>query len=243
MSARIQGAAVVTGAAGGIGLAICRRLAASGATVVAVDMADRLGATVADLESSGAAAIGVQADLTTASGLEAVLESLDRTGIALRAIVNNAGITRDARLVNMTAEDFRAVLEVNLGVAHRLIELLLPRLEQGTIVNISSRAYLGNFGQFNYSMSKGALVGLTRALALALAPSVRVNAVAPGLIGTEMSMAIPAEVREKMVSAIPLGRMGQPEEVAETVAFLASDDSAYITGEVIAVGGGRSLSR
>jgi len=145
--------------------------------------------------------------------------------------------------VNMTAEDFRGVLEVNLGVAHRLVAKLLPRLDRGTIVNISSRAYLGNFGQFNYSMSKGALVGLTRALALALAPAVRVNAVAPGLIGTEMSMAIPEEVRDKMVSAIPMGRMGLPEEVAETVAFLASDDSAYITGEVITVGGGRSLSR
>jgi 3-oxoacyl-[acyl-carrier protein] reductase len=243
MSGRIQGAAVVTGAAGGIGLAICRRLAASGATVVAVDVADRLGATVAELESSGAAVIGVQADLTTDSGLDTVLVSLDRAAIALRTIVNNAGITRDARLVNMTATDFRDVLEVNLGVAHRLIELALPRFEQGTIVNISSRAYLGNFGQFNYSMSKGALIGLTRALALALAPAVRVNAVAPGLIGTEMSMAIPDDVREKMVSAIPLGRMGLPEEVAETVAFLASDDSAYITGEVITVGGGRSLSR
>jgi 3-oxoacyl-[acyl-carrier protein] reductase len=243
VTARIQGAAVVTGAAGGIGRAICRRLAAAGATVLAVDVADRLGATVADLESSGAAVIAVQADLTTEGGLDAVLGSLDRVGTALRTIVNNAGITRDSRLVNMVAEDFRDVLEVNLGVSHRLIERVLPRFEHGTIVNISSRAYLGNFGQFNYSMSKGALVGLTRALALALAPAVRVNAVAPGLIGTEMSMAIPEDVREKMVSAIPLGRMGRPEEVAETVAFLASDDSAYITGEVITVGGGRSLSK
>lgn len=243
MSARIQGAAVVTGAAGGIGVAICRRLAAAGATVVAVDTADRLGAMVADLESSGAAVIGVQADLTTESGLDAVLVSVDRAAIPLTTIINNAGITRDARLVNMTAADFRDVLEVNLGAAHRLIEKLLPRFDHGTIVNISSRAYLGNFGQFNYSMSKGALIGLTRALALSLAPSVRVNAVAPGLIGTEMSMAIPEDVREKMVAAIPLGRMGLPVEVAETVAFLASDDSAYITGEVIPVGGGRSLSK
>ncbi len=243
MSARIQGAAVVTGAAGGIGLAICRRLAAAGATVVAVDMADRLGATVADLESSGGTVIGVQADLTTESGLDAVLGSVDSAAMALTTIINNAGITRDSRLLNMTVADFRDVLEVNLGAAHRLIEKLLPRFDHGTIVNISSRAYLGNFGQFNYSMSKGALIGLTRALALALAPSVRVNAVAPGLIGTEMSMAIPEEVREKMVSAIPLGRMGLPEEVAETVAFLTSDDSAYITGEVVTVGGGRSLSR
>ena len=241
MSGRVEGAAVVTGAAGGIGLAICRRLAASGATIVAVDKADRLGEAVADLESTGAEVIAVQADLTTEPGLNEVVSALDP--FALRTIVNNAGITRDARLVNMTADDFRGVLEVNLGVAHRLVAKLLPRLDRGTIVNISSRAYLGNFGQFNYSMSKGALVGLTRALALALAPAVRVNAVAPGLIGTEMSMAIPEEVRDKMVSAIPMGRMGLPEEVAETVAFLASDDSAYITGEVITVGGGRSLSR
>ena len=158
MTARIHGAAIVTGAAGGIGFAICRRLAAAGATVVAVDMADRLGGTVADLESSGAAVIGVQADLTTENGLDAVLVSLDRAAIALTTIVNNAGITRDARLVNMTAGDFRDVLEVNLGVAHRLIEKLLPRFDHGTIVNISSRAYLGNFGQFNYSMSKGCLL-------------------------------------------------------------------------------------
>jgi NAD(P)-dependent dehydrogenase (short-subunit alcohol dehydrogenase family) len=243
MSSRIDGAAVVTGAAGGIGLAICRRLAASGASIVAVDKADRLGETVADLESAGAVVVGVQADLTTNDGIDAVLAALDRSPTDLRVVVNNAGITRDARLVNMSAEDFHGVLDVNLGVAHRLLEKLLQRFDHGAIVNISSRAYLGNFGQFNYSMSKGGLVGLTRALALALAPAVRVNAVAPGLIGTEMSMAIPDEVREKMVAAIPLGRMGLPEEVAETVAFLASEDAAYITGEVITVGGGRSLSR
>jgi 3-oxoacyl-[acyl-carrier protein] reductase len=243
LSQPTDAAAVVTGAAGGIGLAICHRLARSGAFIVAVDKADRLGETAADLESAGARMVAVQADLTTDDGLEAVLTALDRSTGELRVVVNNAGITRDARLVNMTAEDFGAVLGVNLGVAYRLIETLLPRLEHGAIVNISSRAYLGNFGQFNYSMSKGGLVGLTRALALALAPSVRVNAVAPGLIGTEMSMAIPVDVREKMVAAIPLGRMGLPEEVAETVAFLAFDDSAYITGEVITVGGGRSLSR
>jgi len=243
MSASIDGAAVVTGAAGGIGRAICRRLSAAGAWIVAVDLADRLGEIVADLESSGRQVVGVQADLTTDDGLDALLSALDGPTAPLRVIVNNAGITRDARLVNMSSQDFRAVLEVNLGVPHRLISKLLPRLESGAIVNISSRAYLGNFGQFNYSMSKGGMVGLTRALALDLAPAVRVNAIAPGLIGTEMSMAIPNDVREKMVAAIPLGRMGLPEEVAETVAFLASDAAAYITGEVITVGGGRSLSR
>jgi len=242
VSTRIDGAAVVTGAAGGIGRAICRRLAAAGSLIVAVDLADRLGETVADLESSGCPVVGVQADLTADEGLDAVLEALPPS-VPLRVIVNNAGITRDARLVNMSSQDFRAVLEVNLGVAQRLIGKVLARLEFGAIVNISSRAYLGNFGQFNYSMSKGGMIGLTRALALDLAPAVRVNAIAPGLIGTEMSMAIPDDVRQRMVAAIPLARMGFPEEVAELVAFLASDDAAYITGEVITVGGGRSLSR
>ena len=242
MSGPLDGAAVVTGAAGGIGRAICRRLGAAGASIVAVDLADRLAGTVAELESTGIRVVAVQEDLTSERGPDTVLAALDRSGLSLTIIVNNAGITRDARLVNMTAGDFAAVLEVNLGVAHRLVDRLLPRMDRGAIVNISSRAYLGNFGQFNYSMSKGALVGLTRALALALAPSVRVNAVAPGLIATEMTMAIPEPVRDKMVAAIPLGRMGRPEEVAETVAFLASDDSAYITGEVITVGGGRSLA-
>jgi NAD(P)-dependent dehydrogenase (short-subunit alcohol dehydrogenase family) len=123
----------------------------------------------------------------------------------------------------------------------RLIESLHPLMEAGAIVNISSRAYLGNFGQYNYSMSKGGLVGLTRAYALRLAPRIRVNAIAPGLIGTEMTKAIPAEVREKMVAAIPMQRMGTPEEVAALVSYLAA--ASYITGEVITIGGGRSLSR
>ena len=243
MTSPVDGAALVTGAAGGIGRAICRRLAASGATIVAVDRADRLGEIVADLEGIGGRVIAVQTDLASDEGMEALAAAIERSPVALRVIVNNAGVTKDARLVNMSADDFRTVLEINLGVAHRLIDRLLPRLEQGAIVNISSRAYLGNFGQFNYSMSKGGMVGLTRALALTLAPAIRVNAVAPGLIATEMTMAIPAEVRDKMVAAIPLGRMGLPEEVAETVAFLASDAAAYITGEVITVGGGRSLTK
>ena len=233
---------MVTGAAGGIGRAICRRLAANGATIVAVDKADQLGEIVADLERVGGTVVGVQTDLASDAGLDALAEAVERSQVPLRVIVNNAGITRDARLINMSPDDFAAVLEINLGAAHRLIDRLLPSLKQGAIVNISSRAYLGNFGQFNYSMSKGGMVGLTRALALTLAPGIRVNAVAPGLIATEMTMAMPVEVREKMVAAIPLGRMGLPEEVAETVAFLASDAAAYITGEVITVGGGRSLT-
>jgi NAD(P)-dependent dehydrogenase (short-subunit alcohol dehydrogenase family) len=143
----------------------------------------------------------------------------------------------------MADEDFTAVLEVNLGAAYRLSTALAPSMSDGgSIVNIASRAYLGNFGQFNYSMSKGGLVGMTRAMALRLAPGIRVNAVAPGLISSEMSLGIPEEIRDKMVAAIPLDRMGTPEEVANTVWWLLTPLSSYITGEVIVVGGGRSLS-
>ena len=143
----------------------------------------------------------------------------------------------------MTAEDFASVLDVNLGAPHRLIQALAGRFSVGAgIVNIASRAYLGNFGQFNYSMSKGAIVGLTRALAIELAPAVHVNAVAPGLIATEMAMGIPDDIRDRMIEAIPMKRMGAPEDVAELVAFLASQRSGYITGHVHVVGGGRSLT-
>ena len=193
------------------------------------------------LEREGFVMYPVEADLTTAAGVEAVAEAVHRSGV--QVLVNNAGITRDNRLVNLAEDDFKAVLEVNLGAAYRLTLALVPAMAQGSIINVSSRAYLGNFGQFNYSMSKGGLVGLTRALALKLAPAIRVNAVAPGLIGTEMAMGIPDDVRTRMIAAIPADRMGEPEEVAELVAFLAADASSYITGEVIVIGGGRSLSR
>ena len=218
--------AVVTGAARGIGAAVCGRLAADGLEVIGVDLASGFE--------------GVAADLTTDNGLAAVLEAVDSRGGEVVALVNNAGIAADARLVNMSKEQFLRVIDVNLGAAYRLSRAL-AFADGGAIVNVASRAYLGNFGQFNYSMSKGALVGLTRALALEMAPGVRVNAVAPGLIGTEMAMAVPPEVREKMVAAIPLGRMGRPEEVAELIAFLASEAASYITGEVIVIGGGRGL--
>ncbi|HIE22410.1 MAG TPA: SDR family oxidoreductase [Acidimicrobiia bacterium] len=227
---------VVTGAARGIGRAIAERLAANPSfTVVGVDLSPEL-ASVEGL-------VPVQVDLTSDEGVAAVRETVEGIDMPMVGLVNNAGITRDARLINMTDEDFRAVLDVNLGAAFRLTTALTPLMtEGGSVVNIASRAYLGNFGQFNYAMSKGGVVGLTRALALSLAPQVRVNAVAPGLIATEMSLAIPTEIREKMVDAIPLGRMGTPEEIANVVWFLLTPLSSYITGHVIVVGGGRSLS-
>lgn len=232
----MSGSIVVTGAARGIGRAIAERLAANPSfTVVGVDLSPEL-ASVEGL-------VPVQVDLTSDKGVAAVRETVEGIDMPMVGLVNNAGITRDARLINMTDEDFRAVLDVNLGAAFRLTAELTPLMtEGGSVVNIASRAYLGNFGQFNYAMSKGGVVGLTRALALSLAPQVRVNAVAPGLIATEMSLAIPAEIREKMVDAIPLGRMGTPTEIANVVWFLLTPLSSYITGHVIVVGGGRSLS-
>lgn len=231
--------AVVTGAAGGIGTAISHRLAEEGRRLILVDMAPALAKVAADLETSTMVR-AVQADLTTEGGIRAVHAEVLELG-SLELVVNNAGITRDARLTNLSEENFDLVMDVNLGAPLRLVERLHPLMEAGAIVNISSRAYLGNFGQYNYSMSKGGLVGLTRAYALRLAPRIRVNAIAPGLIGTEMTKSIPAEVRQRMVAAIPMQRMGAPEEVAALVSYLAS--ATYITGEVITIGGGRSLSR
>ncbi len=228
---------MVTGAARGIGRAIAERLAANPSfTVIGVDMAPALGLASAEI-------VPVQVDLTAEDGVGAVRSAVEEAGAPLVGLVNNAGITRDARLINMTDEDFGAVLDVNLGAVFRLSTALGELMSDGgSIVNIASRAYLGNFGQFNYSMSKGGVVGLTRAMALSLAPHVRVNAIAPGLIGTEMAMAIPDDVLEKMVAAIPMGRMGKPEEIANVVWFLLTPLSSYITGHVLVVGGGRSLS-
>lgn len=232
----MNGVIVVTGAARGIGRVIAEKLATTGPfTIVGVDLAPEL--ALSELISP------VQVDLTSADGPRTVREAVERHDLPLLGLVNNAGITRDSRLVNMSDGDFRAVLDVNLGATYRLTSELAPLMGDGTaIVNIASRSYLGNFGQFNYSMSKGGVVGLTRALALSLAPTVRVNAIAPGLISSEMSLAIPEDIRQKMVDAIPLQRMGTPDEIADTVWWLLNPLSSYITGEVIVVGGGRSLS-
>lgn len=232
----MNGTVVVTGAARGIGRAIAEKMASTRPlTVIGVDVAPEL--------ALSESITPVQIDLTSDDGPGLVRDEIESSGSPLIGLVNNAGITRDARLINMTDDELGAVLEVNLGAAYRLTSALAPLMSDGgSIVNIASRAYLGNFGQFNYSMSKGGVVGMTRAMALSLAPNIRVNAVAPGLISSEMSLGIPEEIREKMIDAIPLDRMGTPEEIANTVWWLLTPLSSYITGEVIVVGGGRSLS-
>lgn len=229
------GTAIVTGAAGGLGGRIGERLADAGHDLVLVDL-DPAVAEVAAV----AGARGVVADLTTADGVGAVL---DAAGDDVAVLVNNAGITRDARATKMDEADFAAVIEVNLVAAMRLTLALAPRYRDGAaVVNMSSRASLGNFGQANYSASKSGLVGFGRALAQRWAPRVRVNAVAPSLVDTPMTQAMPADVLAKMVARIPAGRIGTPDDVAGIVAFLASPEAAYVTGQVLFACGGRSVA-
>jgi NAD(P)-dependent dehydrogenase (short-subunit alcohol dehydrogenase family) len=216
--------AIVTGAARGIGKAIADRLEQDH-EVLRVDLDPSVD--------------GIVADVTKPEDRARILDAVDHVDV----LVNNAGITRDARIVKMTEEDFLAVIRVNLGAAYELTTALKPRFADGaSIVSLASRAYLGNFGQFNYSASKGGLVGMTRALALELAPKVRVNAVAPSLTASEMTLAMPEKVLTKMIASIPMGRMGEPHEIADTVAVLASPAMAYVTGQVVVACGGRSLA-
>jgi 3-oxoacyl-[acyl-carrier protein] reductase len=235
-------AAIVTGAAGAIGRAVADELSAQDRPVVLVDRSEAVEAVRDELRDRGTAVEACVVDLADRGAPAAVLAAAYRLG-GPAVLVNNAGVTRDARADAMDVEDFRVVVRVNLVAPLRLAEAVAEHLpDGGTIVNVSSRAALGNFGQANYVAAKSALIGATRALAVRLAPRVRVNAVAPGLVDTPMTQAMPAHVLEKLVARVPAGRAADPREIAGVVGFLCAPASAYVTGQVLLACGGRSVA-
>jgi len=239
--------ALVTGSTRGIGLAIARRLAAAGAAVAVTGRSEeQVQAVVAGLEADGAKAAGFAADLTDGRQAEALVEQvLERFG-RLDILVNNAGATRDTLFIRMKPEDWQYVLDVNLqGVMHTTRAAVRPmvRRRYGRIINVSSVVALtGNPGQTNYSAAKAAVIGFSKSLARELAGrNITVNVVAPGYIRTDMTDQLSPQLQEKYMAQIPVGRMGEPEDVAEAVLFLASDAASYITGHTLVVDGGLTM--
>jgi NAD(P)-dependent dehydrogenase (short-subunit alcohol dehydrogenase family) len=234
---------VVTGAARGIGAGIATRFALDGWHVVLADLAPEVEATAAAIAgATGAGITAVVVDISSTDGAAAIRDALASVG-NFSSLVNNAGITRDAMIKKMTPEAFNATSRVNLGGPIRLIETLAEHLvDGGTIVNISSKSSQGNVGQYNYALSKAGLLGYTRALGVQLAPRLRVNAISPGFIATEMTDAIPDDIRNNILSKIPLARPGQPSEIADVALWLSGSGSGYVTGQVIGVCGGRTYA-
>jgi 3-oxoacyl-[acyl-carrier protein] reductase len=238
---RLEGkTAIVTGAGRGIGAGIAAKLAAEGATVVCADLNLEDAAKVADACANGAWASWLQVS-SSAECERLVADVVQRRG-RLDVLVNNAGINRDAMLHKMSDEQWQQVLDVDLsGVFYmtRAAARVMREARQGRIINISSASWLGNIGQANYAAAKAGVVGLSKTASMELARyQVTVNAICPGFIDTAMTRGIPDAVREQQLAKIPLGRAGEPADVANVVAFLACDEAAYVTGEVINVGGG-----
>ncbi len=240
--------ALVTGASQGIGEAIAKRLAAQGATVVCVARSeDKLRAVAGAIEAAGGKADVVVADLAdVASVRAAVVGTVERHG-ALHILVNNAGITRDKLLIQMKEEDWDAVLDTDLKGAWAAIQAATkPMMKQrwGRIINVASVVgQMGNAGQAAYVAAKAGLIGLTKSVARELASrNVTANAVAPGYIETAMTAGLPGDVKESFTQQIPLGRMGTGEDVAATVAFLASEEAGYLTGQTLGVNGGMLMA-
>ena len=240
-----QRVALVTGAGRGIGAAIARRLAGEGASLVLVDRdAGALSALAQGMQAAGQPVLPLVADVTDRAQVEGLMAQVGEAFGRLDILVNNAGIIRDGFLAGLSDADWDQVLAVNLKGPFLCCQAALPwlrRRERSNIVNIASRAWLGNIGQANYAASKGGVVSLTRTLALELARyRINVNAVAPGLIDTPMTRAMPAAARERLLRMQPTGEMGSADDIAAAVAFLASPDSRFITGQVLHVDGGKS---
>ena len=241
----IEKTALVTGASRGIGRAIALALAAKG-FAVALNYAgshDAAEAVKKEIEEAGGKAFTIQGDVSKSEDVDRIFKAVKDEFGGLDVLVNNAGINREALLIRMKESNWDDVIATDLKsdfLTTKAAAAMMMRKRKGSIINISSVVgIMGNIGQANYAAAKAGVIGLTKACAKEMAArNIRVNAVAPGFIETAMTDGIPEKIREGMISSIPMGRMGQPEDIAKAVCFLASDDSSYITGQVLVVDGG-----
>jgi 3-oxoacyl-[acyl-carrier protein] reductase len=236
--------AVITGGGRGIGKAIGESLAGRGVNIVVVDVnLDIAKETAAGMEKLGVKSLPLKADVSNSSDVSGIMDSAVKEFGKIEILVNNAGITKDGLLLRMKEEDWDAVINVNLKgtfLCSKEAVKVMARQRYGRIINIASIvAFMGNPGQANYSASKAGIVGLTKTIAKEYAGrGITANAVAPGFITTAMTDALPENVRQEMLKAIPMNKFGTVEDVAASVAFFASPDAGYITGQVIHVNGG-----
>ena len=248
MSKRLEGkTAIVTGGGRGIGRAISVKLASEGANVVICDIVINEAAeeTIKLIEEQGVKAAAFKADVTNIEDCENLFKQASDMFGKVDILVNNAGVTRDNLIMKMKEEEFDLVIATNLKGTYNMMKAAarpMMKARYGRIVNISSVVGVyGNAGQVNYSASKAGVIGMTKSIAKELGSrGITCNAVAPGFIETDMTKVLPEEVKAMMLKSIALGRAGQPEDVAKVVAFLASDEAAYVTGQVVEVAGGMS---
>lgn len=240
--------AIVTGGSRGIGRAVAVRLAKDGMNLVINYRGNSAAAEETEqmCRELGAEVLLVQGDVSCAEDCEKLAAQAKEAFGRVDVLVNNAGITRDGLLARMTEEDFRAVLDVNLVGPWNMIKAvnrIMMKQRYGRIVNLSSvTGLMGNMGQTNYAAAKAGIVGMMKSYAREVAGrGITVNAVAPGFIDTDMTEAMPEGAKDKIITGIPMGRTGKPEDVAEAVAFLASEQAGYITGEVLRVDGGMAM--